>query len=234
MSAVLITGVHTGIGLALAESFLDSDWTVHGLSRRAPASLAGRDGFDFKTLDLSDFDSIAPAISDLGDLDLVVLNAGVLGRLADWGDQSTAEIRRVMDINVWANRVLLDGLFAGTRKVKQVVGISSGAAVNCSGGWGPYSVSKAALNALLQVYSEEKPETHFTALAPGVIRTAMTEGIFSIAGDEKHGATTRVQATAGTATLQTPESAAKRLRSAFPVLLNEPSGSFLDVRSMQL
>jgi len=234
MPVVLITGVHTGIGLALAESFLESGWQVHGVSRREPASIAGRDGFSFKTLDFSEFSTIAPALAGIGNLDLVVLNAGVLGSIADWSDQEMTDIRRVMDINVWANKVLLDALLGGMRTVKQVVGISSGAAANCSGGWGPYSVSKVALNALLKVYAEEKLETHFSALAPGVVRTTMVEGILELESDPKHSATGRVQSLDGTENLQTLEIATERLCRAFPLLLKEPSGSFLDIRSMSL
>jgi NAD(P)-dependent dehydrogenase (short-subunit alcohol dehydrogenase family) len=234
----LITGVHTGLGLGLAESFLDSGWRVFGTSRREPAALAGRDGFSFLSLDLSDLGAIAPAISGFlaGDaaLDLVVLNAGMLGGIKPWSEHSSEDIRRLMDVNVWANKELIEALSAGGRSVKQVVGISSGAAVNCSGGWGPYSVSKAALNALMKTYAEEKPDTHFSALAPGVIKTAMVQGILDLEDDGRFTATKRVQSLKGTPNLQTVDGAVERLRRAFEKLLDEESGAFLDIRKMDL
>ena len=48
-----------------------------------------------------------------------------------------------MELNVWANKELIDTL-ALHAKVKQIVGISSGAAINGSKGWGSYSLSKSS------------------------------------------------------------------------------------------
>jgi len=61
--ALVITGVHTGIGRALAGSFLDSGRTVYGLSRSEPSGLAGRAGFFFARADFSEPAAVGAIVS---------------------------------------------------------------------------------------------------------------------------------------------------------------------------
>jgi NAD(P)-dependent dehydrogenase (short-subunit alcohol dehydrogenase family) len=138
-----------------------------------------------------------------------------------------SDIKEVMEVNVWANKELIDSLYAYAQ-VKQIVGISSGAAVNGSKGWGAYSISKAGLNMLLKVYAKELPEIHFTALAPGIIRTSMVQHIIDDVNDELFPSAKKLKESH----IQTPQEAAKHLIATFPKLLNYESGSFLDVRTM--
>jgi NAD(P)-dependent dehydrogenase (short-subunit alcohol dehydrogenase family) len=112
--------------------------------------------------------------------------------------------------------------------VQQIVGISSGAAVNGSKGWGAYSLSKSALNMLLKVYAKEYAETHFTSLAPGIISTKMVEHIINEVDDTVFTSAKTLK----DAPIQTPQVAAPKLLQTFPKLLNYESGSFLDVRTM--
>ena len=132
-----------------------------------------------------------------------------------------------MEVNVWANKELIDTLSAYAT-VKQIVGISSGAAVNGSKGWGAYSLSKSGLNMLLSVYAKELPEIHFTALAPGVIHTPMVQHIIDKVDDKLFPSAKKLKL----GNIQTPQAAAKHLIATFPKLLNYESGSFLDVRTM--
>jgi len=133
-----------------------------------------------------------------------------------------------MELNVWANKGVIDTLMR-TTLTEQIVGISSGAAVNGSKGWGAYSVSKAALNMLLKVYAKEHPNTHFTALAPGVIDTPMVRHILEEVDEHTYPSVARLKR----GEIQTPQAAAKRLYETFPKLLAYESGSFVDVRNME-
>ena len=81
-------------------------------------------------------------------------------------------MKNVMEINVWSNKVLLDLLFKTDIQIDQVVGISSKAALRSTPGWGPYCMSKAALDMLMNIYAKEYPDTHFSALAPGIFQYA--------------------------------------------------------------
>jgi NAD(P)-dependent dehydrogenase (short-subunit alcohol dehydrogenase family) len=100
--------------------------------------------------------------------------------------------------------------------------------VNGSKGWGAYSLSKSALNMLLNVYAKELPEIHFTSLAPGVIDTPMVQQIIHYVDDTEFPSAKRLKE----GSIQTPKEAARLLVSTFDTLLNYESGSFLDVRTM--
>jgi len=92
---------------------------------------------------------------------LVVLNAGILPAFADLKDTGMADIKDSMQVNVWANKVLLDYLLATIPEIKQVIGISSGASQSGHRGWNAYAISKAALNMLLALYSFHRFSTRF-------------------------------------------------------------------------
>ncbi len=230
MKNVLITGVSSGLGEALAEKYLKNGDTVYAIGRTLPKKLDHYPHFFFFPYDLSDTFMIQSTLKEFlqhRSFDIVILNAGVLGEIKTLSQTDLMEAKEVMEINVWANKELIDTLHTHAL-VKQIVGISSGAAVNGSKGWGPYSLSKAGLNMLLSIYAKELPEIHFTALAPGVIRTPMVEHIIEDVDDTLFPSAKRLKEKP----IQTPEEAAENLIATFPKLLAYESGSFLDVRTM--
>ena len=95
--SALVTGNSSGLGYGLTGALLERGWRVHGVSRRG----CDLDGnlVDVRG-DLSDFDAIPDLLSrllhDAGALDLVVLNAGVLGGIRLMHDTSLDEVKRVM------------------------------------------------------------------------------------------------------------------------------------------
>jgi NAD(P)-dependent dehydrogenase (short-subunit alcohol dehydrogenase family) len=165
-------------------------------------------------------------------LDLVLLNAGVLGEIKDLYRTSLEEIAAVMDINVWANKQIFDTLLEMRMPIRQLVAISSGAAFYGSGGWGAYSISKTALNLMFRVYAHEQPATHFTCLAPGLVRTQMLDHVFALERHERYPAVGRIRSAEGTERMQTASQAADRLLAALPRLFEYPTGSFVDIRDM--
>ncbi|HFD14480.1 MAG TPA: SDR family NAD(P)-dependent oxidoreductase, partial [Epsilonproteobacteria bacterium] len=165
MKNILITGVSSGLGFALAETYLEQGDAVYAIGKTIPKKLENNPHFFFFPYDLSDTFMIKSTIKEFVEhrpFEIAILNAGVLGEIDTLSQIETSHIKDVMDINVWANKELIDLLTQNTI-VQQVVGISSGAAVNGSKGWGAYSLSKSALNMLLKVYAKELPETHFTS-----------------------------------------------------------------------
>ena len=165
--------------------------------------------------------------TSLTSIDIAILNAGILGEIDTLEKTNLLHMKDAMEVNVWANKEIIDAL-SSYSFVRQVVGISSGAAINGSKGWGTYSISKSALNMLLKVYSKELPEIHFTALAPGVIKTPMTEYVMQKVDDSLFPSVKALKENH----IQTPKEAAKNLIFIMPKLLEHESGSFLDVRSM--
>ncbi|HEY9549239.1 MAG TPA: SDR family oxidoreductase, partial [Kiloniellaceae bacterium] len=86
------------------------------------------------------------------------------------------------DVNVTANYRLIRSLDPLLRRSEagRAVFVTSGAAGAAAAYWGPYAVSKAALEALVKTYAAEITKTAVKAnlLSPGPIRTLMRAAAF--------------------------------------------------------
>ena len=229
-----ITGNSTGLGLGLTRALLARGWAVRGTSRRGCPATHPR--LADARADLADFAAL-PAVLDrlldgTGRLDLVILNAGILGEIRDLHETSLEDVRRIMDVNLWANKVIMDWLHASGIPVTQVVMMSSGAAVNGNRGWGGYALSKAALNMLARLYAHELPATHISAIAPGLIDSAMMDYLCEVPDPARFTALGRLRAARGTEDMPAPDEAAERVLGSLPRLLAHPSGSFVDIRRL--
>ena len=227
-----VTGTSDGLGRALAEALLAENWQVHGCSRR-PADLPG---LRQASIDLTDHARVPAALDallgDLPRLDLVVLNAGILGEIRLLAETPLDDVKRVMEINLWANKTVMDWLHAWGRPVGQVIMISSGAAILGNKGWGGYALSKAALNMLAKLYAHEFPDTHICALAPGIIDSQMMTHLCEEADAERFPALKRLREARGTEAMPGPQEAAARLLGVREALRDHPSGSFVDIREI--
>lgn len=230
MKNILITGIGSGLGEALARAYLQEGYQVYAIGRNFPKMLDAHPHFFFFPYNLSKTFMLRDTIKDFiqgHEFEIAILNAGLLGEIQTLAQTDLSDIKEVMEVNVWANKELIDTLCAFAT-VKQIVGISSGAAVNGSKGWGAYSLSKASLNMLLKVYAKELPDVHFTALAPGVIDTPMVRQIIDDVDENTFPSAKKLKE----GPIQSPSEAAMRLIHAFPQLLEYESGSFVDVRTM--
>ena len=231
---ILTTGNSDGIGLGLTQEYLDRRLPVYGISRRGcPVTHAKlRD----MRCDLSQFDQVGNTLHMLLNgvtrLSLVVLNAGVLGDIKELHQIPIADIKQIMDVNLWANKAVMDWLHSSGIQIDQIVFMSSGAAVNASKGWGGYALSKAALNMLAKLYVHEFPDSHITAFAPGIVHTQMLDHINHHVNANEFPSAKVLQEAIGTDSMPEPREASKRLAEAFEKLLTYPSGSFLDIRTM--
>ena len=234
---VFITGVSSGLGKGLAEAHLDHGDRVLGLARRAPHALCAREGFRFTSCDLADAKQLGPSLGQLlegvSGLDLVYLNAGILGEIKDMLEVSLDDLMQTMDVNLWANKRVIDALFATGLAVRQILTISSGAAVNGSRGWNGYSISKAALNMMTRLYAAELPETHFCALAPGLIDTAMQDYLCGMKPDARYEALGALRSSRGTDRMPQPRDAAETIIEKLDELKSRyESGAFVDIRNL--
>lgn len=234
---LLITGTSSGIGHGLAQEYLEHGNHVWGISRRLANNL-----FDYKTythlqLDLTDYTQVQTQvpvfIGELSQLDMVILNAGILGDIGLISELNTDAMKQAMEINVWANKVLLDVLLASSVNVKQVIGMSSLLSVHASAGWGAYSVSKAALNMLISIYATEHPDTHFTSFGPGAIDSEIQESISRIQDTHKYPQIAQLQQMRLIGAMPDARQAAPRLINAIRKTLNYESGRFLDIRDLE-
>lgn len=233
--SVLITGTSSGIGQALAQHYLTLGSMVYGVSRKSEESLNQSAHFHWIPCDLEDSAGIESAIQNakLPSLfNVVILNAGQLGRIQRMVEAEEEELKRLMQVHVWANQALLKTLFLREIVLHQVVGISSGAAVNGNAGWSGYSISKAAFNMWLSLFAQDYPETHFTALAPGLVDTQMQDYLCEAVNTELYPSVGRLKSARGTEAMPTPEELAPQLVELLPKLLSFNSGSFQDIRKI--
>jgi len=215
---VFITGISRRIGYGLVKYYIENGDEVYAMGRKNPFGEAVK----FYKLDVSAYEKIPHSLKSLEieKLDLAILNAGILGEIKEMKYWSVKELQNIFDVNVWANKVLIDELAPFTEKI---VVMSSGAAVNGNPGWGGYSLSKCAVNMMVSIYSKEI-DTKIYALAPGVIDTDMVAKVIS--GDHaKFPSLERVEA--GRVSL---EEGTKRIVKTIEKLDKFESGSFIDVR----
>lgn len=185
---VLITGASRGIGYAVALAFaregahvIATARTEGALEELDDAIKADGGTATLVPLDLTDYDGVdrlgAALFERWGKLDVLIGNAGDLGVISPIGHVQPKDWHRAMDINVNANWRLLRSMDPLLRAADagRAVFVTSGAAQKCNPFWGPYAVSKAALEALVKTYAAESAKTNVRAnlLSPGPMRTAM-------------------------------------------------------------
>lgn len=184
----LVTGASRGIGRAVALELARAGVHVVALAKSQGALEALDDDIrelggtaTLVPLNLTDFeglDRLAAAIGERwGKLDILFGNAGLLGPLSPLDHVPPKDWQQVMDVNVTANWRLikaLDGLMRASDAGRAVF-MTSGAAVKCTAYWGPYSVSKAALDALVRTYAAETASSKVKVMlvSPGPLRTRM-------------------------------------------------------------
>jgi benzil reductase ((S)-benzoin forming) len=235
---VFMTGNSSGLGLGLTEALMARDAIVWGMSRRGcPLKSKFDDVLRDQQQDLGNLNTIEEGLdrllSDCLRLDLVILNAGTLGRIQDISHTDVHDLEHMMRINVWSNKMILDWLIERQIPVGQLIAISSGAAVNMNYGWGGYSLSKAALNNLVQLYAPEMPETHLTALAPGLVDTAMQDYLCGEVDSGDFPSVQKLKDARGTEHMPQPRQVAEQILDLLPTLREKhETGSFVDIRKL--
>jgi NAD(P)-dependent dehydrogenase (short-subunit alcohol dehydrogenase family) len=234
---IFITGTSSGIGWGLTKHFLAQGHHVYGVSRRVPSDLISSQNYTHLTSDLSQFDKAKLELDDflqnLKTIDLAILNAGILGEISDLKHQSIDQIKKVMDINVWSNKMVIDSLTKNVQELTKVVAISSGASKSGNRGWGAYSLSKSSLNMLIQLYANENNNTAFYSFAPGLVDTAMQDYLCS--GDlntKTFPSAQKLIDARNTEYMPSAEVAGEILAAGMEKLDQLPSGSFADIRQL--
>ena len=185
----LITGASRGLGLALARGLARAGWTLILDGRGAAALEAARAELAALTTviarpgdvrDAAHRAALAAAAQDVGGLDALVNNAGILGpspqpALLDYPLDVLAEVYQA---NVVAPLGVIQALHATLKPGACVVNITSDAGVEAYPGWGGYGSSKAALEQLSHVLAAEAPSWRVYWVDPGDMRTQMHQDAF--------------------------------------------------------
>ncbi|NNF76443.1 MAG: SDR family NAD(P)-dependent oxidoreductase [Rhizobiales bacterium] len=184
----VVTGASRGIGYAVSKALAAQGAhiiavarTIGGLEELDDEIKAAGGSATLVPLDLKDADGLdrmgAALFERWKKLDIVVANAGILGRLTPLGHLEPKEWDEVMAVNVTANWRLIrsfDPLLRASDGGRAVF-ITSAAASACRAYWGSYSVTKAALDALAKTYAAECNATNVKVnlVNPGPLRTAL-------------------------------------------------------------
>jgi NAD(P)-dependent dehydrogenase (short-subunit alcohol dehydrogenase family) len=190
----LVTGASRGIGAATAEALAREGAHVILVARSAKALEEVEDRIHaaggsatIAPLDLTEADSIGKlgvAVSSRWDqLDIMVLNAAMLGSLTPVEHIDAKEFSRILTLNVGANQALIATFDQLLRKAERadIIGVTSSVGANPRAFWGAYGSSKAALDNLLGTYADETEHTgriRVHVLDPGATRTRMRQLAF--------------------------------------------------------
>ena len=185
----LVTGASRGIGAATAEALGAAGAhvilvarTAAGLEEVEERVHEGDGSATIAPLDLTDGESIgklAVAVAERWEkLDILVLNAAMLGSLTPVQDIDPKEYSRILSINLLANQALIAAFDPLLRKAERadVVAITSSVGAEPRAFWGAYGSSKAALETLLGAYADETAFAHkirVHIVDPGATRTRM-------------------------------------------------------------
>ena len=183
MRTVVITGGSRGIGAAAVRRFTQEGDRVYFLyekSRELAEALSQETGAIGLQCDISDEAAVTGAFAQIGPVDVLVNNAGIVDyNPINWVSAET--FRRIMDVNVTGMFLCCKAALSGMLQ-KQ-----SGAIVNVSSMWGrvgsscevAYSTSKAAVIGLTKALAKELGPSgiRVNAVAPGVIQTDMVKNV---------------------------------------------------------
>ena len=227
---ILLTGASRGLGSGLLEYGISNSYETITLGLTNPQKSNRHIDCDLANLEQAE-EIIKENLIDKS-FDIVFLNAGILGPLDKIQNTTIKTLNSVMDVNLWANKIILDQLLSIKASVNQIVLISSGASVSGGRGWAGYSLSKAAANMLMQLYAHEFPGAHMVALAPGLIETEMQEKIRETNFGDEFPVFKRLKKAKDTADMQSPLEAAKKIFNVLDKVRELPSGSFADIRKI--
>src|SRR3954463_6863412 len=187
----LVTGASRGIGAATAEALARAGAHVVITARTAADLEAVEERIHevsgnatIAPLDLTESDSIARLATAVGErwqaLDLLVLNAAMLGSLTPVAQIDGKEFNRVLTLNVLASQAMIAGFDPLLRKSEagRLVALTSSVGRNPRAYWGAYGASKAALETLVLSYAEEVRNLSPLTVAivdPGATATKMRQ-----------------------------------------------------------
>ena len=183
MSTIVITGGSRGIGAAAVELFSQQGNTVYFLYEKEhekAAAVAGKTGAKAICCDVSDSGAVRAAFEQIGDVDILICNAGIchtglMSMLpeADWDRLFAVNVKGIYNCVNAAMPAFLQ---------KQ-----AGCVITVSSMWGQvgasceaaYSATKGAVIALTKALAKELGPSgiRVNCVAPGVIETDMCAGV---------------------------------------------------------
>ena len=89
---IFITGVNSGLGKSLMEEYSNQGYNVYGITRQ-----------DINLENVSEINTKLPNIlKDVTKIDVVILNAGILGDIKTFNEWRYNDLLKIMDVIVWS------------------------------------------------------------------------------------------------------------------------------------
>lgn len=190
----LVTGASRGIGAATAEALGAAGAhvilvarTAGGLEEVEERIHKAGGSATIAPVDLAENDSIARLAEAIAgrwsSLDILVLNAAMLGTLAPVAAIDAKEFAKLLTLNLMAQQQMIaafDPLLRAS-EAGRLIGVTSSVGAAPRAYWGAYGASKAALDTLLIAYGEENANISPVRVAivdPGATATAMRRKAF--------------------------------------------------------
>lgn len=198
-TSTIITGASQGLGRALAMALAEAGARVALVARQqgpleeTVQEIKRRGGIAYGiSADIGDKHAIYPlvgqAVALVGPIDIPINNASTLGKvpLRLLLDTDCEDLESVLATNTVGPFRLTKAVLGSMilRRKGMVVNISSDAAVVPYPKWGPYSVSKAALDQITRVWAEElspmeSSHVRMFSVDPGEMNTKMLKNSWS-------------------------------------------------------
>lgn len=186
---LIITGGSKGLGLGLAKEYHKNGYRVISISRSKAEKLYFEEQYQ---CDLSKSETIESVLAEIfSHLDknntqqlTLINNAGDLGTVNTLENLTPDEISYTIQVNLTAPMILSSQFIKLSQDwncKKQILNISSGAAVNPYESWVMYCASKAGLDMMTKVVSKEQKElangVDIISIYPGIVDTNMQKKI---------------------------------------------------------
>lgn len=168
---VLITGGNTGIGRAIAQSFIKSGAIVNVFGINKPDYEV-----NFIKVDVSKEEEIKSALKELKEIDILINNSGI-AEIHTIKETPTPSLNKIIDVNIKGTFWMCKYASPKINKNGCIINISSIAGINGYIGFGVYSMTKAAIISLTKTLANELADKKIrvNTIAPGAIDTKIWE-----------------------------------------------------------
>ena len=182
---LIITGGSKGIGLGLAKEYHKNGYRIISISRSKIEKLYAVEQYQ---CDITNIEKIQETLVEIfSQLDKVrtknitlINNAGNLGQVNTIEHIEPSDIQYTISVNLIAPLIINSQFIKLTHNFnckKQIINISSGAAVNAYESWAMYCTSKAGVDMMTRVISKEQKElkngVSIVSVYPGIVDTDM-------------------------------------------------------------
>lgn len=176
----IVTGASKGIGLSTAKALIDEGVTVACWSRTPPKKFSHSNFHHFET-DLTKEDSVEDSfqrtVDKLGDISILVNNAGV-GYRGRMEDTPSRQWRYLFDLNVHGIFYVTKRVITGMKERNEghIINIGSGAGTNGIAEMSAYCGTKYAVNGITESLHNELRDygVKVSCISPGSVDTGFS------------------------------------------------------------